>query len=217
MKPDLYQILGVERGASKGALRRAYRKAAKAAHPDTPNGSDAKFKRLQTALMVLGDDKRRQRYDETGEFDENQPADNALANLLEEASLVIDIALGNLIKENREPRHADLIAECLMTISTIRLQLLQEIQSTSAAREKWNQLAGRFTHRKGEINYLEQVVIAKRRQVDMINSFSKSRVERLDKVKSFFQEYEYRRDQQPRLPEGPTTISLAQLLHRGVF
>lgn len=58
---DYYRVLGVSREASQSEIRSAYRKLAKERHPDSPNGSEREFSRLQEAHDVLSDpDKRRQ-------------------------------------------------------------------------------------------------------------------------------------------------------------
>jgi len=68
MQPDvnLYAILGVERNASPDEIRGAYRRAARASHPDLHPGDAAaseRFKRVQVAYEVLGDPARRAAYD----------------------------------------------------------------------------------------------------------------------------------------------------------
>jgi len=67
---DYYKILGVEHGASKDDVRKAYRKLARKYHPDlNPGNKDAesKFKELSVAYDVLSDEKKRKLYDEFGE------------------------------------------------------------------------------------------------------------------------------------------------------
>ncbi|KVK68115.1 hypothetical protein L905_15425, partial [Agrobacterium sp. TS43] len=62
---DPYVLLGVERDADEAAIKSAYRKVAKAAHPDS--GGDAEqFARLQTAYELLKDPVRRKVFDDTG-------------------------------------------------------------------------------------------------------------------------------------------------------
>ena len=66
---DLYEVLGVARGATAGDLKRAYRDLAKKHHPDH-NPGDAKaeerFKEAANAYQVLSDTEQRERYDRFG-------------------------------------------------------------------------------------------------------------------------------------------------------
>lgn len=66
---DFYQALGLSKGATKDAIRKAYRKLARENHPDAnPNNPQAaeKFKQIQEAYDVLSDDKKRELYDRFG-------------------------------------------------------------------------------------------------------------------------------------------------------
>ena len=61
-----YDILGLARGATPEAVRRAYRTLAKTAHPDqagdTPEAHDA-FLEIRAAYEILADPLRRAAYD----------------------------------------------------------------------------------------------------------------------------------------------------------
>lgn len=68
-KRDYYEILGVERSASEGEIKKAYRKLALKYHPDkNPNDVEAeeKFKEAAEAYEVLSNAEKRQRYDQFG-------------------------------------------------------------------------------------------------------------------------------------------------------
>jgi DnaJ-class molecular chaperone len=69
---DLYQRLGIKRGASEAEVKKAYRSLAKQLHPDrnkdNPKASE-RFNQITQAYDILSDKDRRARYDR-GELDE---------------------------------------------------------------------------------------------------------------------------------------------------
>ena len=66
---DLYERLGLSRGASADEVKKAYRALAREHHPDK-GGDPEQFKAIQEANEVLSDDRRRQMYDMTGSVNE---------------------------------------------------------------------------------------------------------------------------------------------------
>lgn len=63
---DLYIVLGVQRGASLGEIKRAYRRLARRFHPDINPGdreAAARFRQILDAYETLIDPDRRRRYD----------------------------------------------------------------------------------------------------------------------------------------------------------
>jgi len=66
MSKDYYKILGVEKSATQDEIKKAFRKAAHQHHPDKSNGNEAKFKEINEAYQVLGDEKKRKQYDQFG-------------------------------------------------------------------------------------------------------------------------------------------------------
>lgn len=67
-KRDFYEVLGINKDASKEEIKRSYRKLAKEYHPDRNKAADAetKFKEVQEAYEVLIDDQKRKAYDQYG-------------------------------------------------------------------------------------------------------------------------------------------------------
>lgn len=64
---NYYDILGVEKNASKDDIKKAFRKLAQKYHPDKKTGDEAKFKEVSEAYSVLSDEKRRKEYDSYGQ------------------------------------------------------------------------------------------------------------------------------------------------------
>ena len=61
MSSDLYSDLELQRGASADDARKAYLKLSRKYHPDK-GGSEDKFKSIQRAYEVLGDEKKKGLY-----------------------------------------------------------------------------------------------------------------------------------------------------------
>lgn len=71
MSDDPYDILGVSKNATQAEIKKAYRKLAKALHPDLSpgdKGKAAQFQKVGAAYDILGDPEKRRRFD-AGEID----------------------------------------------------------------------------------------------------------------------------------------------------
>lgn len=64
---NYYDILGVDKKASKDEIKKAFRTLAHKYHPDKKGGDAEKFKEINEAYTVLSDDQKRQQYDTYGQ------------------------------------------------------------------------------------------------------------------------------------------------------
>lgn len=71
MSKDYYDILGVSKSSTKDEIKTAFRKKAHEHHPDK-GGEEAKFKEINEAYQVLGNEEKRQQYDQFGSSAFNQ-------------------------------------------------------------------------------------------------------------------------------------------------
>lgn len=68
-KRDYYEVLGIDKGASKDEIKKAYRKLAMQYHPDRNPGdknAEEKFKEAAEAYEILHDNDKRAKYDRFG-------------------------------------------------------------------------------------------------------------------------------------------------------
>jgi molecular chaperone DnaJ len=80
-KRDYYQVLGVDRGASEGDIKRAFRELARKHHPDVnpPDAGEA-FREINEAYAVLSDREQRARYDRWGHPDDGSTGFGAVVD-----------------------------------------------------------------------------------------------------------------------------------------
>lgn len=104
MQRDFYRVLGVEKNASDGDIKRAYRKLARELHPDV-TGDDPRaterFKEVTVAYETLSDPQRRRSYDLFGTKDAPPPGGPGLN--LDLDSLLDQVFPGRKKKPKPEP------------------------------------------------------------------------------------------------------------------
>ncbi len=67
MAKDYYNLLGVEKTATQDEIKKAFRKQAHKYHPDKQDGDEAKFKEINEAYQILGNEEKRKQYDQFGD------------------------------------------------------------------------------------------------------------------------------------------------------
>ncbi|MCX5743611.1 MAG: molecular chaperone DnaJ [Proteobacteria bacterium] len=136
---DLYEVLGVERAASPGDLKKAYYRLAKQYHPDhNPNDKAAedKFKEASSAYQVLSDEEQRARYDRFGFDGIRGPAGGGgggggFSNVEDVFSAFGDLFgdfFGGRSSGRRQPRGADLRVDLELTFAEAVWGVTRDVQ-----------------------------------------------------------------------------------------
>jgi len=154
---SLYDTLDVGQDATPADIRAAYRRKAKAAHPDA-GGTAEEFQAVALAHQVLSDSERRQRYDETGQVDDKPDNDEAdamaiIAAMVEHALNKEDLKHFDLVRDIR-----DQIKSEIGTAQDSLMEAQKFIDRAHDARKrakvkkagKRNLLAGMIDHRVGQ-------------------------------------------------------------------
>jgi curved DNA-binding protein CbpA len=134
---NLYDSLGVPKDASADAIRAAYRKKAQAHHPDK-GGDVAKFQAIQTAYDVLSDEKRRSRYDATGETDQGQSVEG-------QARMYVASLLNAVMQGQADVRFVDVVATMRNQIAIDRNRVEAEKARLGAAVARRQEALKRIT------------------------------------------------------------------------
>jgi molecular chaperone DnaJ len=138
---DLYEVLGVERGATQSDLKKAYRRLAQQYHPDKCPGDAAaeeKFKEAANAYQILSDDEQRAMYDRFG-FDGLRrgggagPSGPGFSNVEDIFSAFGDLFgdfFGGRASGRRQPRGADLRVDLGLTFAEAVWGCSKEVKVT---------------------------------------------------------------------------------------
>jgi curved DNA-binding protein CbpA len=154
--PDPYDVLGVSRDADTKAIRKAYRRAAKSAHPDG-GGDQKRFELIKLVHDVLTDAQRRAKYDATGSLDPKEP-DNALADVLNIIMAAMDGAIRVCEAEGTDPTQRDLVAMMKSQIDKGNQERAQKRETLRQAEIKLKKLQSRFKTKKSAVNFLDNMV-----------------------------------------------------------
>ena len=116
---DYYEILGLQRGASDGDIKKAFRRLARELHPDVSEAPDAeeRFREVAEAYEVLSKSETRELYDRFGHAGLRSggftPGHFDLGNLADIFSAFFgdDLFAGGAMRSRQRARGADVAAE----------------------------------------------------------------------------------------------------------
>jgi len=171
---DFYEILGVEKTATKAQIKKAYRKLAKIHHPDKGGDEDV-FKNISKAYEVLTDPDKRERYDR-GEYtdDYRSPNDQAHDNLTRIFDMVIH---GHGFMAD----HTDLIVRMKEEINDMTLKMRNDISEIEGTIKKLKSILKRLKKADFLKDYARNILSA--------NEARKTQIEEAIKVQGLMLEF----------------------------
>jgi len=159
---DLYAELGLPWGAPVEAVRAAYRRLAKTAHPDA-GGDRAGWERLTLAHEVLTDPAARERYHADGRIEppaaEQTPEAAAVAMIAAALGEVVERLQHNRASVAR-PDFLDLVRQMIEANDAERRQQIARAEAAVRA------LDGQFRRVGGGPNYLQGIVDQHKQRLD---------------------------------------------------
>ncbi len=180
---DLYKELNIHEQSSDEEIKIAYRRAAKEHHPDK-GGKIEKFKSIKLAYEVLSDKEKRQRYDETGIWD-NKPNN-------EEAELRSNIAvlILNTIDQVGNLDQIDIIKKATETV-------LQGIHQNSLAINDARRKIAKYEKAKAKLkkkdageNILADIIDSQIVQIELQIVQAEKESGKMEKMITMLNEYE---------------------------
>jgi curved DNA-binding protein CbpA len=145
---ELYDSLGIDPAASQEEIQAAYRRKAKAAHPDA-GGSPEAFDRLSKAVAILKDPEARRRYDETGDTS-TKPTD-----IHSEAMQAIASVLQMYAENDIDWDCADLVGAMLKHLKGKIQDFKNAADGTRKKAARYKGMAARCKPKRGKPNHLK--------------------------------------------------------------
>lgn len=211
---DLYETLGVARDATRDAIKKAFRRKAKDAHPDT-GGSAEKFHALELAHRVLTDDDSREQYDRDGST-ETEPdntdaiAMSVIASDIDRLMTDDEAKFKDMVGEIRKAINAD-IKTAEQSIANGRqfelrtIDLRKRVKGGKGAELMLKVFDGKLRDAAQTIAQLEQQIAIRRRALEIIEDASFD-AEKRPANSSFFHDEDYLRQVRRQYEQAATNV-----------
>lgn len=189
---DPYEVLGVARDAAAATIRKAYRRAAKTAHPDA-GGTPDTFRALQRAHDILTDEQRRARYDATGNVDEPDAEQSPDAAAL----AIINQMLASVLASPNNPVKCDLVAEMVTALDRDIAQQRAALPKLKVAAERCRKVRDRFRRKSRGDNQLATMLGWQLQQIDATATAIERQIADRERAKQVLADYRFEWDRAP--------------------
>lgn len=190
---DPYQLLGLERDADEAAVKAAYRKAAKSAHPDAGGDLDA-FGRLNASYELLKDPVRRRVYDDTG-YDPQLADATDLKGLM-----MLETLVNEMILDERVPGSFDPVAGLRRKLTDDLLKARFHILELERHRTRVRQHADRIG-RRPDNDVLGAMLRARAQSITEAIKAAETQISAIERAYAMLEGYSY--ELEAASPRGP--------------
>jgi curved DNA-binding protein CbpA len=201
MSLNPYAALGLPRDATPEQVNEAYRRQAKAAHPDQ-GGTVEEFTALKRAHLVLSDPGRRAKYDRTGEVDDG--ASNPDVKALE----IIMAVLSAVFTSDQDVLHTDLRAIIVENIQRNRGEPVKALSKNQTAIGRARRAQKRFIKKGDGENIIARMIGSYIADAELGAERLQQQIAILDRALEIVQDYRFDPEAVMRvMPMGSTTTS----------
>lgn len=197
MTGKLYEALDLDSFATPDDVKKAYRRAARKAHPDA-GGSAEQFALITLARDCLSDAERRRKYDATGDAGETT-VDDTLAKAMQIAMAKINEVLQKGMKSGRSPFTIDIVIEAQLAVSADITGAETMVAQQKANVKQFLALMKRFKARRGKVNRIGPMFEAHARQEQAAVDANLHHIELLKKAFDLLKDHIFDKD----APEQP--------------
>lgn len=189
----LYEELRVPPEASPEEIKKAYRKRARATHPDK-GGKTEEFQAVNKAYQVLSDPVARKSYDETGN---TEPF-----NIVEVFNSLIIAAAENI----QDPVRQDVLKTAAIMLDDAVSKAREQIKKFDREIKKWQQIKKRLRKKRAAadspiLRAIEQRITGMEHETKK----AQAEIEHGEVLRKMLAEYEYKVDKEPQ--HGTTTFT----------
>lgn len=186
---DPYAELRVKRTATRADIHAAYKRRAKATHPDK-GGDEAEFHRVKLAYDILKDQGRREKYDATGDASETTAAPNPDAGAIDWINRLLGTALGG----DPDPLQYDLAAAIIDGLTKHAAKTQDDIDQVRKVHDRARRMRKRFKRRGDGDNVLDGMVAWHEQQSALMIAKFKQNIADIQRAVAIMTEYGFEKD-----------------------
>jgi curved DNA-binding protein CbpA len=189
---DPYKVLGVPRDADAPTVRKAYRRKAKATHPDAGGDREA-FQQAARAVAILDDPAKRERYDRTGSVEDDpvqSPYHDALAIIMPIIAAGVQAWATNPdLMQDLEAR--PVMADLLDALAKMRSGQLAEVDKAQRGIDKLRKLAKRTRRKDGTTSPIARAMEGEARRIETILEPMRRKMAGIDAAIALVKEHQF--------------------------